>query len=160
VASDTPVEVTESGKASTSYVVARLERAIRHAIAERVRPYGLTVLQFTTLSVLSRGGQLSNAQLARRAYMRPQSMSEVIEALEANDLIRRAAHPNHRRVLTATLTDKGQEVLAACEKSVRQFEDGMMRDFDPEERERFMEQLKTCVRALNAGFPARDDAMA
>ena len=48
------------------------------------KPYGLTTLQYTTLSVLGRQGRpLSNAQLARRAYMTPQAMSEVIEALES-----------------------------------------------------------------------------
>ena len=52
-----------------SYVVARLECAVRQAIAERVRPHALTTLQYTTLSVLGRRGQLSNAQLARRSYM-------------------------------------------------------------------------------------------
>ena len=66
-----------------SYVIARLERAIRQLINERVKPYGLTTLQYTTLSVLGQRGELSNAQLARRSYMTPQAMSEVIEALEA-----------------------------------------------------------------------------
>ena len=47
-----------------------------------MREYGLTTLQYTTLSVLGAAGELSNAQLARRSYMTPQSMSEVIEALE------------------------------------------------------------------------------
>ena len=65
-----------------SYVVARLERALRAEINERVKPHGLTTLQYTTLSILERGGELSNAQLARRAYMTPQSMSEVLDALE------------------------------------------------------------------------------
>ena len=66
-----------------SYVVARLERALRVEINERIKPHGLTTLQYTTLSILARGGELSNAQLARRAYMTPQSMSEVLEALES-----------------------------------------------------------------------------
>ena len=71
-----------------SYVVARLERALRYAINERVSEYGLTTLQYTTLSILGRRrGGLSNAQLARRAYMTPQSMSEVIDALERAGLI-------------------------------------------------------------------------
>ena len=65
-----------------SYIVARLERAMRRAINERVQPYDLTTLQYTTMSVLGRRGSLSNAQLARRSYMSPQAMSEVIEALE------------------------------------------------------------------------------
>src|SRR5580765_1175687 len=107
-------ERLEAGAARISYVIARLERAIRTAINERVREHGLTTLQYTTLSVLGRRGGLSNAQLARRSYMTPQSMSEVIEALEAKGLIERNQHPNHRRVLPAKLTATGVKVLEAC----------------------------------------------
>ena len=90
-----------------SYVAARLERAVRAEIAERVRPHGLTTLQYTTLSVLQRhGAPLSTAQLARRSYMTPQAMSEVIEALAKKALIKRTQHPDHGRRLPATLTAK------------------------------------------------------
>src|SRR3954469_20476345 len=101
-----------------SYIVARLQRGIRQGINVRVKPYGLTTLQYTTLSVLGRRGELSNAQLARRAYMTPQSMSEVIEALEKKGLIERNPHPNHRRVFPAALTAKGRRVLDACNAAV------------------------------------------
>ena len=89
-----PIETANTTEPRISYAVARLERAVRSGIAERVRPYGLTTLQYTTLSVLNRhGAPLSNAQLARRAYMTPQAMSEVIDALETKGLIRRTPHP-------------------------------------------------------------------
>ena len=137
-----------------SYVVARLERALRQAINERVREHGLTTLQYTTLSVLGRRrGGLSNAQLARRSYMTPQSMSEVIEALERAGLIERAPHPNHRRVLPATLTAKGRRVLAVCEDAVAAMEEEMMRELGSAERTALLEALKSCVRSLHAGFP-------
>ena len=97
-----------AGEPRISYVVARLERAIRRAINERVSLYDLTVLQYTTLSVLGRRGELSNAQLARRAYMSPQAMSEVIEALESKGLIKRSQHPNHRRVYPGHAHGEGQ----------------------------------------------------
>jgi DNA-binding MarR family transcriptional regulator len=137
-----------------SYVAARLERAVRAGINERVRPYGLTTLQYTTLSVLgSRGRPLSNAQLARRAYMTPQSMMEVIDALERKGLIRRDPHPNHRRVYPATLTAKGRRVLAACDAAVDEMEEEMLGELDPEQRALLLEWLKACVRGLHAGFP-------
>ena len=137
-----------------SYVVARLERALRQAINERVREHGLTTLQYTTLSVLGRRrGGLSNAQLARRSYMTPQSMSEVIEALEREGLIERSPHPNHRRVLPATLTAKGRRVLTVCEDTVAAMEEEMMRELGPAERTALLEALKSCVRSLHAGFP-------
>ena len=137
-----------------SYVIARLERAIRQAINERVKPYGLTTLQYTTLSLLgARGQPLSNAQLARRAYMTPQSMLAVIDALEEKGLIRRDPHPNHRRVYPATLTPKGRRVLAACDAAVGTMEEDMLAELGPSERTTLLASLKACVRSLSAGFP-------
>jgi DNA-binding MarR family transcriptional regulator len=137
-----------------SYVIARLERAVRGGINERVRPYGLTTLQYTTLGLLgARGQPLSNAQLARRAYMTPQSMLAVIDALEKQGLIRRAPHPNHRRVYPATLTAKGRRVRAACDAAVTQMEEEMLADLGAKERATLLASLKACVRSLRAGFP-------
>lgn len=137
-----------------SYVIARLERAVRAAVNERVRPYDLTTLQYTTLSVLgARGQPLSNAQLARRAYMTPQSMIEVIDALERKGLIRRDPHPGHRRVFPATMTAKGLRVLEACDAAVEQMEEEMLAGLSGSERDSLLVWLKSCVRALHAGFP-------
>ena len=139
-----------------SYVIARLERAVRQGINERVRPYGLTTLQYTTLSVLgARRDGLSNAQLARRAFMTPQAMGEVIEALEAAGFIKRNRHPNHRRVFPATMTAKGRRVLSACDDAVDEMEEEMMRDLSPSERAALLESLKSCVRSLHGGLPQR-----
>jgi DNA-binding MarR family transcriptional regulator len=152
-----PVRIADSAESQQepriSYVVARLERAIRQAINDRVKPYGLTTLQYTTLSVLGRRGNLSNAQLARRAYMAPQSMSEVIDALEKKGLIERNAHPNHRRVYPAALTAKGRRVLDACEAAVDDLEREMLADLTPHQEKSLRNGLISAVRALHAGFP-------
>jgi DNA-binding MarR family transcriptional regulator len=139
-----------------SYVVARLERAIRRAIHERVKPYDLTTLQYTTLSILGRRGELSNAQLARRAFMTPQSMSEVLEALERKRLVERNVHPNHRRVFPAALTAHGRRVLAACDAEVDALEREMLAELTPHQKKSMLNGLISAVRALHAGFPQRD----
>lgn len=135
-----------------SYVIARLERALRAAINDRVGLHGLTTLQYTTLSVIGVGGELSNAQLARRSYMTPQAMSEVIEALEAKGLIRRDPHPNHRRIYPATLTAKGRKVLGECDRAVDELEERMLRDLSPRERAALSDALASAVRSLQAGL--------
>jgi DNA-binding MarR family transcriptional regulator len=146
--------LAEAVEPRISYIVARLERAVRAAVNERVRPHGLTTLQYTTLSVLgARGQPLSNAQLARRAYMTPQSMMEVIDALERKGLIRRDPHPSHRRVFPATMTAKGLRVLKACDAAVEEMEEEMLAGLSRGERDTLLVWLKTCVRALHAGFP-------
>jgi DNA-binding MarR family transcriptional regulator len=137
-----------------SYIVARLERAVRHAINERVRPYGLTTLQYTTLSILRRGGELSNAQLARRAYMTPQSMSEVLEALEKKGLVERGPHPNHRRVFPATVTASGRKTLDACDAAVDDLEREMLAGLTQRQLQSVRAGLVSAVRALHAGLPS------
>lgn len=136
-----------------SYVVARLDRALRVEINKRVKPYGLTTLQYTTLSILGHGGELSNAQLARRAYMTPQSMSEVLDALEQKGLVERTPHPNHRRVFPAALTAKGRRVLAACNAAVDVLEREMLAELTPHHVKNMRTGLISAVRALHAGFP-------
>ena len=126
---------------------------MRQAINERVKPYGLTTLQFTTLSVLGRRGELSNAQLARRASMTPQSMSEVIDALEQKGLIVRNPHPSHRRVYPAKLTPKGRSVLRACEDAVDELEHMMLAGLTPPRAASLRDGMIAAVRALHAGFP-------
>ena len=151
---ESPSDTSRSVEPRISYVIARLERAVRAGINERVRPYGLTTLQYTTLSLLgARGQPLSNAQLARRAYMTPQSMLAVIDALEEKGLIRRDPHPNHRRVYPATLTAKGRRVREACDAAVTAMEEEMLAELGPRERTRLLASLKACVRSLHAGFP-------
>ena len=142
---------TEPG---VSYAVARLHQRLFASISERVAPYGLTTLQFTTLSVLSRhGAPLSTSQLARRAFMTPQSMSEVIHALERKGLIKRNPHPNHRRTLPATLTAKGRRVLAECDEAIAAFEEEMLEGFSERDRAAFLDMVKAAVRNLGGGFP-------
>ena len=128
---ESPNDTSQPVEPRISYVIARLERAVRSGINERVRPYGLTTLQYTTLSLLgARGQPLSNARL-----------------------IRRDPHPNHRRVYPATLTPKGRRVLAACDAAVGTMEEDMLAELGPSERTTLLTSLKACVRSLSAGFP-------
>jgi DNA-binding MarR family transcriptional regulator len=136
-----------------SYVVARLDRAIRREIEQRTKEHGLTLPQYTALSILRRQAGLSNAQLARRSYVRPQSMNQVIVQLERSGLIEREPDANHRRVLRTSLTAEGKKVLAACDRDVAEMEAVMLADLSATDRDQLMHSLIACVHQLGAGFP-------
>jgi DNA-binding MarR family transcriptional regulator len=141
-----------------SYVVGRLDRALRREIGALVAPHGLSVPQYTALSILRDRAGLSNAQLARRSYVTPQSMNEVIAALERDGLVARSPAANHGRVLEMTLTDAGSEVLARCEAAVTEMENRMLADLDDDERAQLLAALKHCVHQLGAGLPEASQA--
>jgi DNA-binding MarR family transcriptional regulator len=136
-----------------SYVVGRLDRALRREIGRLVAPHGLTVPQYTALSILRDRAGLSNAQLARRSYVTPQSMNEVIAALERDGLVARSPAANHGRVLEMALTDAGYEILARCERAVDEMESRMLADLDEQARAQLLKALKDCVHKLGAGLP-------
>jgi DNA-binding MarR family transcriptional regulator len=138
-----------------SYVIGRLDRALRREIGALIAPFGLTVPQYTALSILQDRPGLSNAQMARRSYVTPQSMNEVLAALETRGLIVRSPAANHGRVVELTLSDEGRDVLAACERAVTHMENAMLADLDEGERADLMKALIGCVHRLGAGFSGR-----
>jgi DNA-binding MarR family transcriptional regulator len=133
---------SEDSPALTLYLVKRLELVVRSVLDDALRPLGLTTLQYTALSVLQRRGGLSSAQLARRSFLRPQTMHEMVLTLERRDLIARERDPHNRRVLVANLTGEGRKLLGKCEPVVREVEERMMATFTPGQREIFRESLQ------------------
>lgn len=152
--SDLPHRSESNGAhARVSYVIARLDRAIRREITEMVAPHGLTATQYTALSVLRMGKGLSNAQLARRSYVTPQSMIEMLGTLEAKGLIVRSPAPDHGRILRTELTAKGRRLLSRCDAAINRMEIEMTRELSPEQLDEFEQMLRSCVHMLHAGLP-------
>jgi DNA-binding MarR family transcriptional regulator len=87
--------------------------------------------------------------------MTPQSMSEVLEALEQKQLVERTPSPTHRRVFPAALTAKGRTVLEACNEAVDELEHEMLAGMTPHQARNLRKGLVKAVRALHAGFPSR-----
>jgi DNA-binding MarR family transcriptional regulator len=144
---------TNGAHARVSYVIARLDRAIRREITDMVAPHGLTATQYTALSVLRMGKGLSNAQLARRSYVTPQSMIEMLGTLESKGLIVRSPAPDHGRILRTELTAKGRRLLSRCDADINRMEVEMTRELSPEQLDEFEQMLRSCVHMLHAGLP-------
>jgi DNA-binding MarR family transcriptional regulator len=142
----------DDAHARVSYVIARLDRAIRREITDMVTPHGLTATQYTALSVLRMGKGLSNAQLARRSYVTPQSMIEMLGTLEAKGLVVRTPAPDHGRILRTELTAKGRRLLARCDDAINRMEVEMTRELSPEQLDAFEQMLRSCVHMLHAGL--------
>jgi DNA-binding MarR family transcriptional regulator len=130
--------------------VGRLNRALSLAIEERVAKHGLTISQYTALSILQMRSGLSNAQLARRTFVRPQSMMQVISALEARGLIVRTPDASHGRVLNTAITPEGRKLLAACDRAVTEMERAMLHGLGETEVDQLRETLLACVERLGA----------
>jgi DNA-binding MarR family transcriptional regulator len=131
-----------------TYLVKRLELAIRAEMDVIVGAFGVTALQYTALSVLDRHPGMSGAQLARRSFVSAQAGSEMIGVLERKGLIERTPHERNRRVLCISLTGPGRELLAACDTATDALEVRMLEGLSGRERDRLRSTLETCVASL------------
>lgn len=134
------------------YLVGRIDRVVRRAVDDVARLHGLSVNQYTALSVLGRRSGLSNAQLARRSLVSPQSANEVLLSLEERGLVRRRAHPEHGRIRQTRLTAKGWRTLEACDQHVHEVETSMVKGLTRRQQEAFRHALLHCIHALHGGL--------
>lgn len=124
---------------------------LRRRLAEALEPHGLTLPEYTALSVLHGRSGLSNAQLARRSLITPQATNEVLARLEARKLVRRRADPSHGRIRPAGLTSTGTRLLARADRAVDAVEREMLGDLSAADRRRLSELLATTLRRFGGG---------
>ncbi|MBS2965859.1 MarR family transcriptional regulator [Actinocrinis puniceicyclus] len=132
-----------------SYLVFRLERRIRGRLDQALARHGATTTEYMVLSELRLRDGASSAQLARTAFVTPQAMNLVIRDLEARGLIRREADPHGGRVLRASLTRAGKNVLRRCDRALDGIEHVMLAALDEEDRKTLADHLAECAHALH-----------
>jgi DNA-binding MarR family transcriptional regulator len=131
-----------------AYTVGRLDRALRQRMGKVTAEHGLTVAQYTVLSVLQGRGRLSNAELARRSLVSPQAMNEIVEAMSGKRLVARRPDPEHGRIVHIALTGRGESVLAKCDDAVRRLEAEMLAGLNDTQRRQFQALLRNCIGTL------------
>jgi DNA-binding MarR family transcriptional regulator len=141
-----------SAEPSLTYVIGRVGQGLRRALRERLRPLGLSVADVTTLSVLRGRTGLSNAQLARRALITPQSMLEVLASLEQRALVVRTADSGNARIMRAELTADGRRTLARADAEIAALEDRLLGGVDASDREVVREALVHLMGELSSSF--------
>jgi DNA-binding MarR family transcriptional regulator len=129
-------------------LIRRLDRVLHKQLGGRTAQFGLTAAQYTALSVLKARGTLSNAKLARRAFITPQAMNELVKALEQKGLVARRPDPDHGRVVQMLLTPAGETLVSKCDRVVRQLEDRMLQQLAGADRGQLRSVLWGCINSL------------
>lgn len=100
--------------ATIGFALKMAQQALRTHMDAALQRIGLTTPQYAVLNFLTIEPGASNAALARRSFVTPQTMQGIVVALERAGFILRAPHADHGRVQTTELTHRGREVLAAA----------------------------------------------
>ncbi|MEV4645006.1 MarR family transcriptional regulator [Saccharopolyspora sp. NPDC049357] len=144
------VEFTPARPRAT-YLVKRLEQAVRSHLDEATMEIGLTTPQYAALSSLDSKPGLSSAELARLSFISAQAMNQMVGAMERKGLIRREAASHHRKQLRIFLTDHGRECLRQCDDRADELERRMFADLSEAEQVTLVSLLRRCSDSLTAG---------
>ncbi|GAA4730441.1 MarR family winged helix-turn-helix transcriptional regulator [Actinomycetospora chibensis] len=132
------------GPPSLLYAVKQVELAVRARLDERLRGSGITVPQWTALTVLARREGQTSAELARNAFVSAQAMGDLVAALERGRWITRTPDPAHGRRVLIGLSDEGWSLLERLAPIAAEVEASMVDGFDDAERADLRALLNRC----------------
>jgi DNA-binding MarR family transcriptional regulator len=86
-------------------------RRLRDMSQEALAPWDITPSHLRALRVLRRHGAIRLSELSEHLHIAPRSTTEVVDALESRDLVRRRPDPGDRRATLVEVTEHGASVL-------------------------------------------------
>jgi DNA-binding MarR family transcriptional regulator len=96
------------------YLLRQATHAHRQRVEHALADLGVTVPQFSVLTMLNAYPGISNADLARLSLLTPQTVSVIVANLERAKAIAREPHAVHGRIVHLQLTESGRRLLRAC----------------------------------------------
>jgi DNA-binding MarR family transcriptional regulator len=99
------------------------QQALHRRMEEALKPIGLNPAQYSVLAELNVRPDQTNADLAERAFITPQSMQGVLAKLEETGLVERRQDVHHGRRQLARLTLKGHVKAEAANTEVMRVEE-------------------------------------
>ncbi len=101
-------------EADLGHLVVRIARQLRQRRMRSLEPFGLAAHQARAFFAVARAddhdGELRLSDLAARLRIAPRSATDVVDALQAMELIERQPCPNDRRATRLALTDHGRSL--------------------------------------------------
>lgn len=124
------------------YNARRAALAIIEIFLERMAVYGLRIVDFSVLSLISHNPGISSRQLCSTLNILPPNLVGMINALQKRELIVRKPHPSDGRVMGLHLTSSGKNLMRDAEKTALQLESDANSRLTSSERATLMKLLQ------------------
>ena len=107
--------------------IMRAQQLILACVEDVLRPFDLTFARYEALVLLafSREGALPLGKMGARLMVHPTSVTNIVDRLEHQGLVRRTAHPTDRRTTLAEITEDGRRTVAKATEAVSATNFGM-----------------------------------
>lgn len=120
-------------------LITRLAHAMSSELDSKLRPYGVTVSQWTLLKKLWQQEGRSQVELQEMLGLEAATVTGLIQRMTSLGLVQRGPDPNDKRVQRVYLTERGRE-LKCVTAPIEEVNARAMRGFTPDEQE-FLNRL-------------------
>jgi DNA-binding MarR family transcriptional regulator len=137
-------------KSLLGYKLKKTQHILRLHMDEALRALELTTPQYGVLAQLELKPGISNAALARAAFITSQTMHSIVSNLEKRGLVERKAEASHGRILCTELTELGRSLVVLAHDVIRDCEARMLANISQEHRVLLEKLLLECFNNLNS----------
>jgi DNA-binding MarR family transcriptional regulator len=138
----------ETGPMAAVTSIMRAQQILLGEIDGILRPFGLSFARYEALVLLmfSRRGSLPMSKMGERLMVHPTSVTNAVDRLEQDELVRRMAHPTDRRTTLVEITDEGRARAERATAELMGVDFGLC-GLDPAETARLTELITLLRRA-------------
>ena len=140
-----------SGEVWIGYGLKIAQHRLRQRLEAELAGTGISASQNAVLLAIGDNPRISNASLARAAFVTPQSMQGMLVTLERDGFIVRTPHPKHGRIVMTELTEKGRTAAQAGMVAAEAVERQMLANLTDDEAVLLRDLLQRCADALEGG---------
>lgn len=107
--------------------IMRVQQVLQSAVDTALRPLGLTFARYEALVLLTfaKRGSLPMRVMGDRLQLHPTSVTNIVDRLEGDGLVKRTPHPTDRRTTLAEITELGRERMTAATEAVTAVDFGL-----------------------------------
>lgn len=99
----------------TGYTIKQAQQQIHTVMEDALRPLSISLSQYNVLKNLQAAAYVTGAELARKAFVTPQTMHTMLKAMELKGLIVRTSISGNSKSFNISKTDKGAGIIEDAE---------------------------------------------
>ncbi|MFF5987978.1 MarR family winged helix-turn-helix transcriptional regulator [Prauserella flavalba] len=106
----------------------RVQQIVQSAVDGALKPHGLTFARYEALVLLTfaRSSSLPMRVMGERLQLHPTSVTNIVDRLEKDGLVKRLPHPTDRRTTLVEITDEGRVRREQATKAVTAIDFGLV----------------------------------
>lgn len=118
-----------------------IKRSMRQHLDSALQASGLSFARYKVMSLVDKLGPCRPGVLAEHLKHAPRTLTDAIDALERDGLVRREPHPDDRRAVLVHLTDAGRHALTLAQAPRRQALEAVFAALEADEQAQLLRLL-------------------